>query len=329
MGQVFEDRKRFSDERFEQLRNELQESLDICGDKACIYATGSFGRREASEFSDFDLFIVSRGDNPGDRNWLTNLDSILLKADLIRATRKLGLPKFSRDGEFLQHHTVKDLIATTGTEADDATNRFTARLLLLLESRPLVGEVAHGKVIDEVIAKYWREFPDHADQFMPAYLANDVLRYWRTLCLNYEARTSEKTPSDRAKRKLANYKLKHSRMLTCFSALLFLLDVYVNQKTVTISDSRDMVSKSPTARVEQVMNGSTNVELIRITRELLDLYGKFLITTNASEWDLIQLFSNDLKRKELRSEQSRFGDLVYESLKSIGDGNRFYRRLVV
>lgn len=329
MGQIFEERRRYSDERFEELRTRLNESAEICGEKACIYATGSYGRREASEHSDFDLFIVSLGPNREDRLWLTNLEGILIKADLIRATGELGFPKFSRDGEFLQHHTAQDLISTTGTEDDDITNRFTARLLLLLESRPLVGASVHATVIDEVIAKYWKEFPDHADQFMPAYLANDILRYWRTLCLNYEARTSEKTPYDRAKRKLANYKLKHSRMLTCFSALLYLLDVYVKRKSVAVTDVRDMISQTPTSRVLSVVNGSSNEALMHSTKELLELYEQFLSTTNASEWELIQIFSDQSKKNKLRREQSRFGDLVYEALRSIGDGNRFFRRLVV
>jgi len=329
MPTTIEERQLFSDHRFEQLRDELHDAQAICAEKACVYATGSFGRREASEYSDFDLFIVSLGANDQDRNWLPNLDCILVKADLIRATKKLNFPPFSKDGKFLRPHTVHKLVATAGTEEDDATNTFTARLLLLLESQPLVGHKVHAKIIDEVIAKYWREFPTHIDHFMPAYLANDILRFWRTLCLNYEARTSEQTPEHRAKRKLANYKLKHSRMLTCFSALLFLLDIYVKQRTVTVTDAKKMVSLSPTSRVALVAEGSGNRELIAITTELLDLYEKFLTVTHASEHDLIGLFSDEEQKKKLREEQSRFGDLVFESLRSIGEGNRFYRRLVV
>ncbi len=329
MGKTIEKRQRFSDERFELLRKELSNASEICAEKACIYATGSFGRREASEFSDVGLFIVSLGADKEDRHWLTNLDGILIKADLIIATKKLSFPPFSGDGRFLQPHTAQSLIATTGTEADDATNTFTARLLLLLESQPLIGKEVHTRIIDDVIAKYWSEFPDHADHFMPAYLANDVLRYWRTLCLNYEARTSEQTPTDRAKRKLANYKLKHSRMLTCFSALLFLLDLYVKSCTVTVPDVKKMVSLTPTSRVNAVAENSTNEKLTSVTENLLELYEEFLSVTSADPSEQIRLFSDEPQRRKLREQQSRFGDLVYEALHSIGEGNRFYRRLVV
>ncbi|HEU5350067.1 MAG TPA: hypothetical protein VFU55_00605 [Terracidiphilus sp.] len=329
MGNALETRQTFSDARFEELKRTLKQSPEICADKACVYATGSFGRREASKFSDCDLFVVSLGVKKEDPLWLTNLDGILIKADLIVATKELGFPPFSRDGKFLEHHTAENLISTTGTEDDDARNTFTARLLLLLESNPLIGSNVHKKIIDDVIAKYWKEFPDHADFFMPAYLANDILRYWRTLCLNYEARTSEKTPEDRAKRKLTNYKLKHSRMLTCYSALLFLLDVYVKKNTVTVADAREMVSLTPTNRIRAVRDNSTNERLTHTTSELLELYEQFLSVTNSSERDLLLIFSDDGRKKSLQKNQSRFGELLYEALRSIGEENRFYRRLIV
>lgn len=62
MGKVIEERRQFSDGRFQLLRDSLDKAEEICGDRACVYATGSFGRREASEHSDIDLFIVSLSD---------------------------------------------------------------------------------------------------------------------------------------------------------------------------------------------------------------------------------------------------------------------------
>lgn len=233
MGKIIDGRRQFSDVRFEELRASLKQAPGICVNKACVYATGSFGRREASQHSDLDLFIVSLSNEKDGVDWsyLSKLNEILLKAELIRAAKELSFPEFSQDGRFLQHHTEAKLIRSTGNQNDDAENTFTARLLLLLESRPLAEVDVHARIIDDVIERYWREFPDHSDHFMPAYLANDILRYWQTLCLNYEAATSERSPDkqsprERAKRKIKNYKLKHSRMLTCYSAVLYLLYIY-------------------------------------------------------------------------------------------------------
>jgi hypothetical protein len=334
MGKVIEERRKFSDDRFQVLRESLGKAEEICGDKACVYATGSFGRREASAYSDIDLFIVSQSDPDKEESRLSRLDEILLKAELIRAAKKLQFPPFSQDGRFLQHHTARKLIRSTGNQYDDAENTFTARLLLLLESKPLVGREVYAKVIDDVIEKYWREFPDYDDCFMPAYLANDILRYWRTLCLNYEAGTTEQwpnqqIPSDRAKRKIKNYKLKHSRMLTCYSAVLYLLFTYGKNGTVTPPDARTMVSLTPTERVQFVANELNGAEPSVCIFNFLGKYERFLEVTNASEEYLIKLFSEDAEAHKLRDEQSDFGDLAYRILYSIGHENHLYRRLVI
>jgi hypothetical protein len=62
--------------------------------------------------------------------------------------------------------------------------------------------------------------PWRCSSVVPAFLANDILRIWRTFCVNYEARTETEPAEKKAKRKLKNYKLEHSRLLTCYSALL-------------------------------------------------------------------------------------------------------------
>jgi hypothetical protein len=151
---------------------------------------------------------------------------------LIEATRALGIPEFSGDGRYLMHYSVQDFTKTLGTPEDDVTNTFTARLLLLLESRPLLESAVYRDVTEEVIVAYWRDYADHKTDFMPAFLANDILRLWRTFCVNYEARTARVPDREKAKGKLKNYKLKHSRLLTCYSALLYLLTVYSKQQTV-------------------------------------------------------------------------------------------------
>ncbi len=75
-------------------------------------------------------------------------------------------------------------------------------LLLLLESKPLVGDDVYMEAVSDVVAAYWGDFIDHSQNFMPAFLANDILRIWRTFCVNYEARTEKDPPERKAKRKL-------------------------------------------------------------------------------------------------------------------------------
>ena len=106
--------------------------------------------------------------------------------------------------------TVEELIETLGHPDDDASNTFTA-LLLLFESVPLLETGTYWTIIEEIITQYRRDFEGHETEFIPAFLANDILRLWRTFCVNYEARTQTEPPVKKAKRKLKNYNRCASR----------------------------------------------------------------------------------------------------------------------
>ena len=265
-------------------------------------------------------------------NWkcgLRRLDEICIKADLIEATRELNIPEFSGDGRYLTHYSVHEFTKTLGTPEDDVTNTFTARLLLLLESQPLLESAVYREVTEEVIAAYWRDYEDHKTDFMPAFLANDILRLWRTFCVNYEARTERVPDVEKAKGKLKNYKLKHSRLLTCYSALLYLLAVYGSEHTVSPLDAIALIELTPTGRLEWLLHRPDLAHAHITISKLLDQYERFLETTNTDEEELIGKFMDKNANQSYMSNAFEFGDLVFEVLTSIGDGSRFHRLLVV
>ncbi|HUE00873.1 MAG TPA: hypothetical protein VMR62_14985 [Bryobacteraceae bacterium] len=187
---------------------------------------------------------------------------------------------------------MHEFTKTLGTPEDDVTNTFTARLLLLLESRPLVGSAVYQELIEEVVAQYWRDYGDHKADFMPAFLANDILRLWRTFCVNYEARTERVPEKQKAKGKLKNYKLKHSRLLTCYSALLYLLAVYDRQGTVAPSDALAMIATTPTERLEWILRQPDLDRAHSNVSMLLAQYEHFLRTTNCEEDELVNRFTD-------------------------------------
>lgn len=327
MGELLERRRRETDDRTKRLRALLEDADKLCADKACVYVTGSFGRGETSSNSDLDLFIAGYG--TAVNRALSSLDEILVKADLIEATRELRIPPFSGDGEYLKHYTIAELIESLGTPHDDVLNTFTARLLLLLESAPLVGASEYSRITNDVVAAYWGDYEDHKKDFIPAFLANDVLRMWRTFCVNYEARTEREPERKRAKRRLQNYKLKHSRLLTCYSGLLYLLSVFSKTGTVSPLDAKTMISMTPTKRLEWMLAQSELADAHSKIRDLLERYEQFLANTEASKEDLIDQFMNREKRKGYTESAYRFGDLVWDVLGIVGKGNRFHRLLIV
>lgn len=334
MGELA-NRRSQTEARIQQLCAKLKPSEKIARNKACVYATGSFGRCEASQHSDLDLFILGKsktvkGKRGEKESRLKQLEDIRIKANLIDVTSELGIPEFSGDGRYLIHYAIHELTQTLGKPEDDVTNTFTARLLLLLESRPLVGAKVYDEVIDNVIDAYWRDYADHKQNFVPAYLANDILRLWRTFCVNYEAGTQREPEDRKAKGKLKNFKLKHSRLLTCYSALLYLLATYRLHQTVTPEHAKQMIRLTPTERLEWLKTERPLVKSKPTVSRLLEHYEDFLEATNSPERDLVERFRDPAKSKASMAKATKFGDLVFEAMMAVaGNGNRFYRLIVV
>lgn len=326
-------RRVFTAERVRELRDSLKSSDALTDGKACVYATGSYGRGEASHHSDLDVFIVAKikKDEKGESvSHLSRLEEICLKADLIRVAGRMSFRPFSRDGYYLIKYTVDDFIRSLGKPEDDYTNTFTARLLLLLESCSLIGEDVYLEAAGDVIAAYWQEYANHSEKFMPAFLANDILRLWRTFCVNYEAFTDREPEEERAKRKVQNYKLKHSRLMTCYSAILNLLFVFRKAGTVTPQDAMHLFRTSPTHRIQEMaVDDFLSREAATTLNELLSQYDKFLATTNISETELKQKFLDPSQSRILKNDSRDFGNLMFDALKLIGEGSPFHRMLVV
>lgn len=325
MADLIQRRRQETDERLSKIKISLGDAARLAEDKACVYATGSFGRGEAGQYSDLDLFIVGRTENG--RRALSNLDEICIKADLVEATRRLKIPDFSGDGEYLVHYEIAQLIKELGTPRDDAYNTFTARLLLLLESHPLIGDAVYDEAIDNVIAAYWRDFEDHKNNFIPAFLSNDILRLWRTFCVNYEANTRTEPLEKKIKRRIKNYKLKHSRLLTCYSALTYLLAVYMERDTVTPKDVQEMVKMRPTERLETLSTQRRFPTAQAKICELLGRYEEFLDKTNVTEELLVSQFKET--SAEFYNQENEFGNLMAEVLQLVGGDSRLYRLLIV
>jgi predicted nucleotidyltransferase len=326
MGVILDARRARTRERFEALAGSLAESETRLLDKACVYATGSVARGEVGEHSDLDLFIV--GYSEGKVRKLSRLNEIIVKADLIKQSEKHGFPPFSKDGKYLESYTVTDLIDKLGKSEDDHANTFTARLLLLLESRPLLGAATYNRIIDDVIAPYWRDYEGRKDSFRPVFLMNDIIRLWKTFCVNYEANTEDTTPEERAKRKLKNYKLKNSRVLTCYTAILYLMQEFTEHATVSPDAARAMVKMSPTERLEWLAD-RPGFKAKPTIDKLLAEYENFLEKTNKREEELLAILADRTNAREFTQYESAVGNIVMDLLEAVGPGNPLFRFLVI
>lgn len=172
------------------------------------FCAGSLARREAGTKSDMDVFVTADAA-------IGRLREFTLFAEMIAINKRLSLPEFSNDGAFLKVHCIGDLLKLTGSPEDDSENLFTVRMLLILESEPVLRADIHLGHLRSVLDHYYRDEAGKKS-FRPLFLLNDLLRYWRTLCLNYEQTRHDSARPWRKK----NVNLKFSRMVTVFGTVL-------------------------------------------------------------------------------------------------------------
>lgn len=305
--------------------NELQLLLapleDISIRPFCVYATGSVGRLEVSTHSDLDLFVI------GEK--LTRIEQIQVQARLIEATRTAGFPDFSGDGEFLGYYETRSFIEKLGRRDENHLNVFTARMLLLLESRPLFGAGTYQDAVMTVLRAYWRDHDNHPDTFLPVFLCNDIIRYWKELCVNYEARRELNAQGDRdvPRDRLKNHKLKYSRMLTCFSAIAQLCGLVRRRSRVALPDAFAMTQRTPTERLEAL--ASEIPSAAGAATDLLAQYVYFLRETDHPKHELFRRFASAEHHRTYKHEAKRFGDTMAELLRTVGEGTDLLRYLLV
>ena len=203
-----------------------------------------------------------------------------------------------------------------GSPRDDSLNAFTARMLLLLESKPLHDQALYDRLLSRIVGFYYRDFADHADDFSPRFLINDILRFWRTLTLNYEHnrreladRTGAELEHRKAKSALKNYKLKFSRLATCFSMV-------ANLGAETVPVQRETVLAwcymTPAERFDRLRG--RGLQANDLITELTSLYDGFLEFSQRDEDSVIADLTNHEQRDHAFGDASRYGDLIYELL---------------
>jgi predicted nucleotidyltransferase len=324
------DRVEYSQTRIAELEARLEPVKDLLKEEPlCIYATGSYGRLEAGEESDIDIFFLYEG-HPRIQQ-LPNLTLIELSACLIEATRKMGFPEFSEDGRYLDVHYLDHMEEVLGSPEDDSLNAFTARMLLLLESRPVFGADRYNRILSTVVNFYYRDFYDHAETFRPTFLLNDILRFWRTLTLNYEHARYEirrlpedEQPDAKARSALKNYKLKVSRLSTCFSMVLHLAS---EEPPVTPDRVLELCALTPRERF-MALRGTGDSEADHLIDTLLTTYNAFLDQVQQPRPDVLNAFHDEDVRRTRLKEASQFGERIFILLTLLVPAHRL-RHLVV
>jgi predicted nucleotidyltransferase len=187
------------------LVDELTASKLVPPDSAFVMF-GSLARNEVTTGSDLDWTLLVDGQCN-----TQHLDITKAIKSLVEKTNKPPGPT-ALFGTMAFSHELVHLI---GGEAD--TNRNTTRrILLLLESRSMVEDDAvRDRVLRNILKRYLQEdLGYHArhdwKRRVPRFLMNDIVRFWRTMTVDYAAKRRDRAGDGWA---IRNFKLRLSRKL--------------------------------------------------------------------------------------------------------------------
>ena len=229
----------------------------------------------------------------------------------------MGFPKFSNDSEFLVILDAKDLLHKLGSRTDDLENYFTARMLLLLEGHCLYGDATHGELMKQVVESYFRDYHDHPNTFEPTFLLNDICRFWKTMLLNYENKRNIPAgggdpDTQKVRQKVRNFKLKYSRMTTCFASIAVLGS---HAPGLSQEDVIRFTTLTPRERILAVLDRVPDAQ--EIVKDLQEKYGWFLEMMGLPTEQLERNFGDKKQVPQMFQRAVEYGDAMYRLLQVV------------
>jgi predicted nucleotidyltransferase len=273
---------------------------------------GSLARGEWTSASDLDWTYLIDGQ--------ANSDHLVITQQIQRIlSDKFKAP--GQTGTFGNMAFSHDIIHQIGGQNDSNKNT-TQRILLLLESSPIgKNDQAYSRVIKGVINRYLEEdnhllSRDQLRYRVPRFLLNDIVRFWRTLAVDFASKQRDRSGNGWG---LRNAKLRLSRKLIFASGLLICFGCNLNpglQKQIS-SDSDDTKSSLVNYISEQIRR--TPLEILALAVEQYKVGEDIGRRLFKAYTDFLTLIDDEQSRHALdtlRASKSRT-DATFEHVRAI------------
>ena len=287
---ALQEAKDYSDDKVGHLRRELPKV--IATEDVAVVTVGSFGRREASSHSDLDFFLIERVAGAATTKEIEAVRSVI---------HNCGIKMPSTDGAFNSHIELCTDMAKKIGGFDDKTEKLTRRLLFLLEGDWLFNKNLFDECFEKLIQQYVRDtITEHQ---LCRFLLNDLIRYYRTICVDFEYKTYEdgKAWGDR------NIKLQFSRKLLYFSGVLVVAETVQHRWEIKREILRKYLRLTPTERVREICGAQSE--------KALAIYDDFLEQLSSKEVrDMLKKTGEDRKSHtpEFRTFKNNGHHFTYE-----------------
>jgi hypothetical protein len=288
---AIEDAKNYSAGKLHLLRESIE---TLVPPDEMVFINGSFARREASAGSDVDFYIVTQNADPSPQ-WAEHVKSAIEEIVPIGP---------AEDGAFYHVEQRDTLIRNIGGEHDNNHN-ITRRMLLLLEGEWLFNSPGLRDVRRKILEHYIAD--SITDHQLALFLLNDIVRYYRTMAVDYEFKTVE---TENAKPwAIRNIKLIFSRKLLYASGFFSVATTAERTRSQKISELERLFELTVIDRMEAICGNSA--------RPMLESYNHFL---SKLEDTSIRDHLKSLKREQRQS------DFIFRELKN--EGHHFTRELL-
>jgi hypothetical protein len=242
-----------------------------------IIAQGSMGRGEMSQSeSDFDYILVAYQIVEDPRQIVAIRDAAEHAERAVNPDKLHG----STTG-FGGMASAIDLVDTIGLNADTNVDS-TRRNLLLWESVPLLGPERFEALLKTLLQRYLDDYrpgpngEDRSKSGVPRFLLNDIVRFWRTLAVDYQAKRWLSPSADKGG--MRYLKLRSTRKLNFIGALVPLMLPAIEGVKVSVDGLLDGYGLTALARIsllEQHLEGESSRAALGKILHLADEFSHF------------------------------------------------------